>query len=169
MLVNIHWVEFLVKLGEGPRARTWYNFFLRDRSFNLQGWGGGGYAFLFRSVIYFSDNKRVRILFVFFQTLTLGYMTKTLNQILFFLHQNQNICWEESDTLFIQLTWSVSVTSHEEVSRPLTLRQEISNIHISNWVFLKKNILIPNVAEKKIFWFWSIQCLQLYIVLNFFS
>jgi hypothetical protein len=43
-------------------------------------------------------------------------------------------CWEESDTLFIQLTWSVSVTSHEEVSWPLTLRQEIPNIHISNVV-----------------------------------
>jgi len=27
------------------------------------------------------------------------------------------------------------VTSHEEVSWPLTLRQEIPNIHISNWVY----------------------------------
>ena len=33
--------------------------------------------------------------------------------------------------LFIQLTWSVSVTSHEKVSWPLTLRQEIPNIHIN--------------------------------------
>ena len=32
--------------------------------------------------------------------------------------------------LFIQLTWSDSVTSHEELSWPLTLRQEIANIHI---------------------------------------
>jgi hypothetical protein len=47
----------------------------------------------------FSDNKRVRIFIFllrkaqfFFQYLTLGYMTKTLNQIIFvFLHQNQNI------------------------------------------------------------------------------
>jgi len=38
--------------------------------------------------------------------------------------------------VFIQLTWSVSVTSHEEVSSPLTLRQEIQNIHISNWVYI---------------------------------
>jgi hypothetical protein len=37
--------------------------------------------------------------------------------------------------VFIQLTLSVSVTSHEEVSWPLTLRQEIPNIHISNWVY----------------------------------
>ena len=50
--------------------------------------------------IFFSDNTRVRILiflsykgrFFFLQNLTLGYMTKTLNQIIiFFLHQNQNI------------------------------------------------------------------------------
>ena len=27
------------------------------------------------------------------------------------------------------------VTSHEEVSWPLTLRQEIPNIHISNWAY----------------------------------
>jgi hypothetical protein len=42
---------------------------------------------------FFSDNTRVRIFnfFVAFQNLTLGYMTKTLNQIFFFLHQNQNI------------------------------------------------------------------------------
>ena len=31
----------------------------------------------------FSDNTRVRIL-IFFQNSTLGYMTKTLNQIIFF-------------------------------------------------------------------------------------
>jgi len=32
--------------------------------------------------IFYSDNMRVRIFF--FQNLTLGYMTKTLNQIIFF-------------------------------------------------------------------------------------
>jgi hypothetical protein len=36
--------------------------------------------------------------------------------------------------LFIQLTWSDWVTSHEEMSWPLTLRQEIPNIHIFNSV-----------------------------------
>jgi UDP-N-acetylmuramyl pentapeptide synthase len=37
-----------------------------------------------------NDGNRVRIFI--FQNLTLGYMTKTLNQIIFFsLHQNQNI------------------------------------------------------------------------------
>ena len=49
--------------------------------------------------MFFSDNTRGIILIflsakreIFFQNLTLGYMTKTLNQIIiFFLHQNQNI------------------------------------------------------------------------------
>ena len=61
---------------------------VRDGPFNLQ----GGYGFLFRSEFFFSDNTRVRILLFFvaqsanffFQNLTLGYMTKTLNQIFFF-------------------------------------------------------------------------------------
>jgi hypothetical protein len=47
-----------------------------------------------------------------FQNLTLGYMTKTLNQIFFFLHQNQNICFQqhwESEYFFrkkLQVKWS---------------------------------------------------------------
>ena len=48
---------------------------IRDRPFNMQ----GGYGFLVRPEF-------------FPQNLTLGYMTKTLNQIIFFfLHQYQNI------------------------------------------------------------------------------
>jgi hypothetical protein len=71
---------------------------IKDRPFNLK--GEGGYGFLFRSDFFFSDNTRVRIYIffgrakreIFFQNLTLGYITKTLNQIIFFfLHQNQNI------------------------------------------------------------------------------
>ena len=61
---------------------------LWDRPFNLKEVGGVLWIFVsFR--IFFSDNTRVRI-FVFlsrkfcFQNLTLGYMTKTLNQIIFF-------------------------------------------------------------------------------------
>ena len=58
----------------------------------------GGMVFCFVQN-FFSDNTRVRILIFFvaqsanffFQNSTLGYMTKTLNQIFFFLHQNQNI------------------------------------------------------------------------------
>jgi hypothetical protein len=56
---------------------------IRDRSFNLK---VGGYGF------FFSDNTSVRIFIFFccakrnffFQNSTLGYMAKTLNQIIFF-------------------------------------------------------------------------------------
>ena len=54
-------------------------------------------VFCFVQKYFFSDNTRVRIIFFcranfFFQKSTLGYMTNTLNQIIFFsLHQNQNI------------------------------------------------------------------------------
>jgi hypothetical protein len=54
---------------------------------------------LFRSEFFFPTTQvRIFIFFVaqsenfFFQNLSLGYITKTLNQIIFFfLHQNQNI------------------------------------------------------------------------------
>ena len=69
---------------------------VRDLAFNLK----GGLCFFVSFRNFFSDNTRVRI-FIFFcrakrkiflQNLTLGYITKTLNQIIFFfLHQNQNI------------------------------------------------------------------------------
>ena len=63
-------------------------FFLnRDRPFNLE--GGLWFFVSFRN--FFSDSTRARIFFFlsrkarfFFQNLTLGYMTKTLNQIIFF-------------------------------------------------------------------------------------
>ena len=67
---------------------------LRDRPFNLE----GGYGFLFRSEMFFRTTPELEIFFlsrkarIFFQNLTLGYMTKILNQIIFFfLLQNQNI------------------------------------------------------------------------------
>jgi hypothetical protein len=68
---------------------------VRDRPFNLK----GGYGFLFRSEFFFRTTQALEYLFfcrakreIFFQNSTLGYMTKTLNQIIFvFLHQNQNI------------------------------------------------------------------------------
>ena len=66
-----------------------------DRPFNLK---GGGYGFLFRSENFLRTTQEVEFSFcrakgeIFFQNLTLGYMTKTLNQIIFFfLRQNQNI------------------------------------------------------------------------------
>ena len=53
--------------------------FIRDRPFNLKGlW------FFVSFRIVFTDNIRVRIFFFFPQNLTLGYTTKTLNQVIFF-------------------------------------------------------------------------------------
>ena len=74
---------------------------LRDRPFNLKGWG---YGFLFRSEFFFRITQELEYFIFFcrakrkffFKNLTLGYMTKTLNQIgFFFLHQNQNIFLEK--------------------------------------------------------------------------
>jgi hypothetical protein len=50
-------------------------------------------VFLFRSEICFRTTQELEI---FFQNSTLGYMTKTLNQIIiFFLHQNQDIFFQQ--------------------------------------------------------------------------
>ena len=61
----------------------------RDRPFNLKGGGRGLWFFVsFRKKI--SDNTRVKFFFCrvkrenFFQYSSLGYMTKTLSQIIFF-------------------------------------------------------------------------------------
>jgi hypothetical protein len=61
----------------------------RDRPFNLK--GGGGYGFLFRYELFFRTTQELEYLFFcraqrefFFQNSTLGYMTKTLNQIILF-------------------------------------------------------------------------------------
>ena len=80
--------------------------YFRDWPFNLQGGGGGGggggvvgLLFFASFRIFFRTSRELEYLFFlsrkaqfFFQNSTLGYMTKTLNQIIFFfLHQNQNI------------------------------------------------------------------------------
>ena len=55
-----------------------------------------------RIFIYFCRGKRE----LFFQNSTLGYMTKTLNQIIFsFLHQNQNIFFSNigNQNIFLDL------------------------------------------------------------------
>ena len=59
-----------------------------DRPFNLK---GGGYGFLLRSEILFQTTQELEYLIFlsrkaqfFFQNSTLGYMTKTLNQIFLF-------------------------------------------------------------------------------------
>ena len=89
---------------------------LRNRPFNLK--GGGGYGFLFRSEFFFSDNTRVRIFIFFvaqsatffFQNVTLGYMTKTLNQIIFFSSTKIRIFF--SATLGIRIFFSKKNIPH---------------------------------------------------------
>ena len=51
---------------------------------------GGGYGFLFRSEIFFSDNTRVRIYF-FPEFHIRLYDKNSESDYFFFLHQNQNI------------------------------------------------------------------------------
>jgi hypothetical protein len=68
--------------------------YIRYRPFNLQGEGEEGYGFLFRSEIFFRTTRELEFFFffffycakreIFFQNLTLIYMRKTLNQIIFF-------------------------------------------------------------------------------------
>ena len=66
---------------------------LRDRPINLK--RGGGYGFLFRSEFFFRTTQELEYLFflqriarIFFPASNICYMTKTLNQIIFFRKKN---------------------------------------------------------------------------------
>ena len=74
---------------------------LRDRPFNLKR-GGGSYGFLFRSECFFRTSQELEYLFflsrkarIFVQNLTLGYMTKTLNQIFFYSSNKIRIFFQQ--------------------------------------------------------------------------
>ena len=73
---------------------------IRDRPFNLQREGGLWVFFSFR--IFFGPHKSQNIYFFcrakrdfFFQNLTLGYMTKSLNQIIFFFSTKIRIFFQQ--------------------------------------------------------------------------
>ena len=95
-------------------VRIFLFFFNKGPTINLKEGGGGGGVMVFCLVQnFFSDNTRVRWFFFsrqarnFFQNLTLDYMTKTLNQIIFFfLHQNQNIFFSNigNQNIFLEKT-----------------------------------------------------------------
>jgi hypothetical protein len=58
----------------------------------------------------------------FFQNLTLGYMTNTLNQILFFLHQNENIFFSNigNQNIFLEKKNNNTVLKHRQTARKTT-------------------------------------------------
>ena len=104
--------------------KTYLNlFYFRDRPFNLQ---GGVTGFLFRSKQFFRTTRvRILIFFVtqsanfFPQNSTLGYMTKTLNRIIFFPSTKIRIFFsatlgirlfllEENHNPPLQVKWSFS-------------------------------------------------------------
>ena len=81
-----------------------YSNIVGDQPFNLKGGGGGGLWFIVSFRIFISDNTRV-IIFIFFcrakreknfQNLTLGYMAKTLNQIIIFFSTKIRIFFSAS-------------------------------------------------------------------------
>ena len=103
---------------------------VRDRPFNLQ----GGVMFFFVSFRnFFSDNTRVRILF-FPHNLTLGYMTKTLNQIIFFSSTKIRIFF--SATLGIRIFFL-----EKNQYPPLEVKWSVPQINVD--IKLKKN---PNIV-----------------------
>ena len=84
-------------------------------------------VFFFAQNFFFGQHEQSEI---FFQNLTLGYMSKTLNQIIFFLHQNQNIF---SATLGIRIYFFLE-KKHSPLPRKLSgpsLRiDELKNLKI---------------------------------------
>ena len=84
---------------------------------------------VFRSEFFFRTTQELEFFFFvaqrakFFQNLTLGYMTKTLNQIIFFfLHQNQNICLRKNHSPPFKLNGrSLNSRLTTEISEELSL------------------------------------------------
>jgi hypothetical protein len=106
----------------------------------------GGYGFLFRSKKKFRTTQEFEYLFScrakrekIFHTLTLGYMTKTLNQIIFFLHQNQNI--------FFKIQIQIQSTERD---RPFNLKGGGGL-----WFFVSFRIFFPDNTRVRIFIFLS--------------
>jgi hypothetical protein len=119
---------------------------------------------LFRSEIFFPTTQELEYFFLvaqsakfFFQNLTLGYITKTLNQIIFFfLHQNQNIFF--SNNIFLEKkTYLPPPPLQVKWSFPyINVYRKTSNIKIYHYIFDYKqttftyvdNICQINVYQK---------------------
>ena len=118
----------LKKINEikSNKKRIFYNFIHLFYLLTYLGtdhltWRGGGVMVFCFVQNFFSDNTRVRIFFFchtkckfFFKNLTLGYMTKTLNHIFFFFHQNQNIFFSNIGNQNIFLVSASELMVHEK-------------------------------------------------------
>ena len=109
------------KFNTRPKNRWCSKFNIRDRPFNLNGEGGGkGMIYCFVQNFFFGQHKLEYLFFCrakrnfFSQNSTLGYMTKTLNQIFFSLHQNQNIFFSniENQNIFLEKNHNPLGTFH---------------------------------------------------------
>ena len=84
-------------------------FVFRDRPFNLKGGVGLWFFVSFRK--FFSDNTRVRIIFlsrkarIFFQEFNIWLYDKNSESNFFFLHQNQNIFFSNigNQNIFLEI------------------------------------------------------------------
>ena len=80
-------LAILSELGRYPLyfsvVLSMLKYWFRDRPFNLKR-GGGVMVFCFVQNFFFGKTQELEYFF-FFQNITLSYMTKTLNQIIFFL------------------------------------------------------------------------------------
>ena len=93
---------------------------IRDRPFNLKGEGGVRVmVFCFvQNYIFWQHN------IFFFQIITLGYMTKTLNQFIFcFLHQNRNIFFSNmgNQNIFLENNHPPPFKLNDRSLRPFTV------------------------------------------------
>ena len=112
---------------------------IRDRPFNVQGRGDGGGMFFcfvqkFLEYLFFCRAKRE----FFFQNITLGYITKTLNQIIFFSSTKIRI--------FFQQYWETEY--FWKLNGPSLIGQWIFQSSFKHVVFWRERSI--NNAENKI-------------------
>ena len=121
---------------------------IRDRPFNLQGGGG----VLFHSEFFFRTTRELEYLFFcrakrtfFFQNLTLGYMTKVLNQIFFFPPPKSEFFFQqhwESEYFFLEKKLL------SPSPRPLEVKWSVPKANRTIG-FLKRNLNICSTTVKQ--------------------
>ena len=121
------------------------NLFLRSDHLT---WRGGVMFFLFRSEKKISDNTRVRIFFFvthsakfFYQNLTLSYMTKILNQIIFFSSTKIRI--------FFSATLEIFFFEKNHTPPPLSLQVKwvVPNQMYILYIWVETNLCFPFVDK----------------------